>query len=502
MIYQASSDVNKLVQTAQETVEPFRKIIGDAVESSKLEGIAETGEVKIRVKGRERLAEKIETKYPAEEVSDYLAARLPVDSIEDAAIIVKNLSRAGRVISDNNSYQNPVAGYRSRHLQIELPNGLSVELQLPVKEMYEAQLKAHKKYNIFRNSTDPNAVRKAMLESEDIFSEGWNKYQKRIGAKQRKEDVLRGRFAPGVSARAVVDTRPGAEAIDTKVRMMGATDIHADTARFQPRAKINEERVATLSESMKNRGFDPSEPITVWTDPKDGNVYVLGGHHRMVAAERAGISDIPTRMFQGTEAEAVDFAWTSNSRINPLSPMSEARAFGREVGLGRSVSDISKRFGGIKATQIRERLALNELTPELQEMVDAGTLRVGHAVALGRAVKKHGLAPELQMEIFNSVIKKMEVTPAELTSMIETIAPHAKQQMLTGLGLEVSRGFLDPLMERIREIQDLKKSRSRLRGILKDVSAREKSGRKVSWKSLSIRRSSSPCIFHISFSRL
>lgn len=470
MIYQASVDVNALLRTAQETVEPFRSGLKEVVGSAKAEGIADVGEASIRVKGMERVQEKIESKYPPEEIGDYLGARVPVDSVADASVIVKNLSQMGRIISDRDFYENPEAGYRSRHLQIELENGLSVEVQLPVKEMYEAQLQAHKQYNIFRNSTDANAVRKAMLESESIFSEAWQKYQQRVSGQRERLPELQKLYQP----------RGGERAVAAKVEIVPSSEISTDLPRFQPRAEIDEGRVYAIAESMRERGYDPAKAITLWRDVADGKTYVLAGHHRLLAARRAGIEDVPSRFFEGTESEAVDYAWRSNSTRAPLSPISEARAFAREIEQGLPVKEIATRYGGVKESVVTDRLALNNLAPELLAMVDSGTLKIELATALGRAVGKHKLSPEIQTQVFDHVIKKMEVTPAELTTMIDTIAPYAQKQLSMGLGFQMETGFVEPLMEMVRDVRDLQKSKRRLGGLVKEVKAREKKGKPVS----------------------
>ena len=224
--------------------------------------------------------------------------------------------------------------------------------------------------------------------------------------------------------------------------MIPTQAIKTDPARFQPRLGMQEGRIEAIAESMRDRGFDPTESLHVWVDPVDGSPIILAGHHRLAAAKRAGVTEVPAHVFQGAEAEAAIFARRSNSQMAKLSPIEEARAFARELEEGRTVNQVSRDYGGVRTSVVQDRLALNSLPPELQLLVQNGAFKPPLAAALGRSAAKHGLSAEIQVQIFDRVVKHMEVTPNELSRMIDTIAPRAQESIQMGLGSILSGASL------------------------------------------------------------
>ncbi len=294
-------------------------------------------------------------------------------------------------------------------------------------------------------------------------------------------------LAPRVAERRAAAPKPkgapsqpiGRAATSAAPRLIPTESVGVDLKRFQPRLGMQEGRVQVIAESMRERGYDPTEPLTVWVDSATGQPLVLSGHHRLAAAQRAKVSEVPVQVFEGTEAEAIAFARRSNSRMAKLSPIEEARAFAREVQEGRSTQEIAKEYGGIKQSLVEDRLALNNLPPELQLRVQDGTFRSPLATALGKSAGKHGLSPEIQVQIFDRVVKSMEVTPNELSRIIDTIAPRAQENIQMGLGFNLERGFVEPLMEMTRTARELQRAKRRFGGFLKQVDEYRKSGKPI-----------------------
>jgi hypothetical protein len=104
------------------------------------------------------------------------------------------------------------------------------------------------------------------------------------------------------------------EKIDTElkngnVKNVPVKSIDTNVDEYQPRkTKFSENSVNKI---VKN--FDPNalDPITVYKHP-DGKTYVLSGHSRFEAMKRLGKKDIPVRFFEGTPAQAKEFAQKSN----------------------------------------------------------------------------------------------------------------------------------------------------------------------------------------------
>lgn len=98
-------------------------------------------------------------------------------------------------------------------------------------------------------------------------------------------------------------------------------EIETDVDRFQNRATdFSEKTAATVAER-----FDPNllDPIVLWKDPQNGKEYVLSGHSRIEGMKRRGAKNIPSRYFQGTEAEAMNFAKVEANRLGSAENLQE-----------------------------------------------------------------------------------------------------------------------------------------------------------------------------------
>ena len=146
------------------------------------------------------------------------------------------------------------------------------------------------------------------------------------------------RTAPATAPRAdapTSETRQGEAAPSTassrRVHMVPIEDLAVDTDRFQPRdAAYSEESVDRITAR-----FDPREldPLRTWTDPSDGREYVLAGHSRHEAIRRLQADgtlpegyEVPVDPFEGTEAEAIEFAARENASRTAQTPAESAEA--------------------------------------------------------------------------------------------------------------------------------------------------------------------------------
>ena len=106
-------------------------------------------------KNPRRLAEKIEREgQPAETVSDYGAAQVSVSTPQARDAMIEAVKKKFPVVrqQDNFSEGDPECGYRSYSMQLRMPNGASLELQIVPKEVFAINRIEHKEYKAARNS--------------------------------------------------------------------------------------------------------------------------------------------------------------------------------------------------------------------------------------------------------------------------------------------------------------------------------------------------------------
>lgn len=81
--------------------------------------------------------------------------------------------------------------------------------------------------------------------------------------------------------------------------------------------RINVDKVERLMISIKEKGYDLKEPITVMVDAT-GRAFIFEGNHRLEAVNRLGIKSIPTRVSYYDGAERADGVWKPDSLVEYL----------------------------------------------------------------------------------------------------------------------------------------------------------------------------------------
>lgn len=149
---------------------------------------------------------------------------------------------------------------------------------------------------------------------------------------------------------------------------------------YQPRQRIDEAALEELAESIRSQGI--VQPIVVRSREESGDYELIAGERRWRAAQIAGLDAIPAMVRELSGDEALEIALIENIQREELSPVEEARAFDRltrEFGLTHEA--LAEQVGRKRAT-ISNTLRLLRLPREVQEALDEGTLRMGHARAL------------------------------------------------------------------------------------------------------------------------
>jgi ParB family chromosome partitioning protein len=183
---------------------------------------------------------------------------------------------------------------------------------------------------------------------------------------------------------------------------------------FQPRGRIDDERLEELTRSIKANGV--IQPIVVRSV---GDRYqIIAGERRWRAALKAGLLRVPVvvrDVAAGQERSILEMALIENIQREDLNPMDAALAYRRlsdEFQLRQE--DIAAAVGKDRAT-VANHLRLLKLPAEVQAEVAAGTLSMGHARALlalptdaeQRRVGRELIARGLSVRETESLVKKM-----------------------------------------------------------------------------------------------
>lgn len=128
-----------------------------------------------------------------------------------------------------------------------------------------------------------------------------------------------------------------------EIKEIPIKDIKTDEGRFQNRAtSFSEETASSIEKNYNPAAFDP---IIVWKDPKDNNIYVLAGHSRLEGMKRRGAKTIPAKFFEGTEREAINYAIIeSNRKATQEDILADIRAYKKAKSEGYSKQKLLELF--------------------------------------------------------------------------------------------------------------------------------------------------------------
>lgn len=195
-----------------------------------------------------------------------------------------------------------------------------------------------------------------------------------------------------------------------------------DTQPDQPRRDFNEERLASLAESIAAHGV--MEPLLAVRLPS-GRFRLLAGERRYRAARMAGLDEVPVIMREVDDSEAMQLALTENIQREDLNPIEQAAAMQSLMSQhGLSQVELAKSLA-MSRSAVANYLRLNMLPESVQKMVASGDLSMGHAKAL------LGLATTEEISVAAETVVRdglnVRATEQLVRSMVEKAARRQEQ---------------------------------------------------------------------------
>jgi ParB family chromosome partitioning protein len=147
---------------------------------------------------------------------------------------------------------------------------------------------------------------------------------------------------------------------------------------LNPRGKLDPTGIDELAASVSAHASQGGvlQPLLVTPDGT-----VVAGHRRLAAALRAGLADVPVIVRALSPVEQIELQLVENLQRADLTPLEEARAYQQLVHAGSTLASIARSVG-VPASRVRERLALLDLDPRVQQCVHRGDLPLRVALLL------------------------------------------------------------------------------------------------------------------------
>ena len=184
-----------------------------------------------------------------------------------------------------------------------------------------------------------------------------------------------------------------------RVMMLPVSELHNFPGHpFQVR---DDEEMEKLAESITQHGVLMPGLVR----PRAAGGYeIVAGHRRKFASMKAGIREMPVIVRDMDDDTAVILMVDSNVQRENVLPSEKARAYKMKLDAIYSVEKIAQ-DAGESTKQVQRYIRLNELIPQLLEMVDGNEIKFNPAYELAF------LRPEEQAVLYD-ILQAEEVTPS------------------------------------------------------------------------------------------
>ena len=163
---------------------------------------------------------------------------------------------------------------------------------------------------------------------------------------------------------------------------------------YQPREFFNETKLEELSNSIKKNGV--IQPIAVRPNKSEPGKYeIIAGERRWLAAQKAGLHEIPVSILDLTDVESLEVAIVENVQRDDLNPIEEARGYKRLFQEFKHDHESISKLMSKSRSHISNTLRLLTLPKDIISMLEEGTLTTGQARPLIGLSNASSIAEEI-----------------------------------------------------------------------------------------------------------
>jgi len=151
--------------------------------------------------------------------------------------------------------------------------------------------------------------------------------------------------------------------------------------RYQPRKVFDEDSLNELTNSIKERGV--IQPVIVRPSDEKNNKYeIIAGERRWLAAQKAGLHQIPVVIIEADNLKSLEFAIVENVQRSDLNIIEEAEGYKRLINEFQYDQEKVAKFIGKSRSYITNSLRLLTLPNEVIKLIEEKKLSAGHAKVL------------------------------------------------------------------------------------------------------------------------
>ena len=162
---------------------------------------------------------------------------------------------------------------------------------------------------------------------------------------------------------------------DVKTDYLSISISNLVANKFQPRTYFDKEKIEELAQSIKQNGL--IQPIIVRPHSEEGVYEIIAGERRCMAAQNAGLHEVPVVVLKINDVQALELAIVENIQREDLNVIEEAKGYDRLMKEFSYDHEKLADFMGKSRSHISNTLRLLTLPEEVIKMVDEGKLTAG-----------------------------------------------------------------------------------------------------------------------------
>ena len=171
----------------------------------------------------------------------------------------------------------------------------------------------------------------------------------------------------------------GETKIEPKKNQISISDLIPN--KYQPRKIFDEASLEDLTNSIKERGM--IQPIIVRNSNDDRSKFeIIAGERRWLAAQRAGLHNVPIVITEADDLKSLEFAIVENVQRHDLNPLEEAQGYKRLIDEFSYDQEKVSKFIGKSRSHITNSLRLLTLPDDVIRLIETQKLTAGHAKVL------------------------------------------------------------------------------------------------------------------------
>tara|TARA_B100000941_G_C28460250_1_gene530309 strand:- start:362 stop:1216 length:855 start_codon:yes stop_codon:yes gene_type:complete len=177
-----------------------------------------------------------------------------------------------------------------------------------------------------------------------------------------------------------------------KNNMLAIADLTRNP--YQPRQNFKEEKLEELANSIRKNGI--IQPIAVRPSKSNvGKYEIVAGERRWLAAQKAGLHEIPITILDLSDSESLEVAIVENIQRDDLNPIEEAKGYKRLNEEFKYDHESISKLMSKSRSHISNTLRLLTLPSDVIAMLEEGTLSSGQARPLIGISNASSIAEEI-----------------------------------------------------------------------------------------------------------